>query len=278
VTTPPTSDSPTSRYELAASSFELPMLPLSDHEHRCVYRPSQQARIPLLYPTRKLRPEELDIELAKGRRRSGSYLYFTACPRCSSCEPTRLELSKFSLSRSMKRVLNRGNRAFEVRLGPPQECRERLQVFNRHRLVRQLASNKEAYTAEDFRGFLVETCCDSYELSYWDEDQLIGCTIVDLGNRTASAVYTYFDPIFESYSIGTYSILKQIEWAKSQELKYLYLGMFVEENQHLRYKGRFTPQERLINGRWQLFESPLKDWSSSADQRTLPNPSNTETQ
>jgi arginine-tRNA-protein transferase len=69
-----------------------------------------------------------------------------------------------------------------------------------------------------------------------------------------SAVYTYFDPQFEKLSLGTYAILKQMQLAENTGRKYVYLGLYVAENQHLNYKARFTPQERLIDGRWVTFE------------------------
>ncbi len=244
--------------------FVLPMLPMSDHEHRCVYRPSEMARMPLLYPTRRLSGDELDNQLAQGRRRSGTYLYYTACPNCNECRPTRLNPAEFTPSRSMRRVLNFGDKSLRVFLSPPVVDAMRLDLFNRHRLQRDLASTREAYSAEDFRGFLVESCCDSRELSYWYRDKLIACSIVDIGTRSLSAVYTFFDPDFSQFSLGTYSILKQLALTKELGRTFLYLGMYVEDNQHLRYKGRFAPQERYIDGRWIRFETPMTDWSSNS--------------
>lgn len=238
------------------------MLELSDHKHPCVYRPTQFARMPLLYPTRRLTPSEFDAQLAAGRRRSGSFVYYTACPTCVSCEPTRMEVDRFVPSRSMKRVLQKGNRALEMRVGPPCDDPSRLELFNRHRRVRGLASSQEAYTMDDFRGFLVDSCCESYELSFWEGSILVGCSVVDCGMETVSAVYTFFEPEFEHLSPGTYSILKQIEWTRQLRKRYLYLGMYVADNQHLRYKARFAPQERFIHGKWESFESPMDDWST----------------
>ncbi len=218
--------------------------------------------MPLLYPTRKLTGSELDDQLAQGRRRSGSYLYFTECPTCNSCEPTRVELARFQLSRSMKRVLKEGDRALQTYIAIPSADLNRLEVFNRHRMQRDLAASREAYSSEDFRSFLVDTCCETREISFWHDDRLIGCSIVDFGVESMSAVYSFFDPEYSRFSLGTYAILKQFALAREINKKYLYLGMYVEDNQHLRYKGRFAPQERFIGGKWIPFASPMTDWSS----------------
>ena len=53
------------------------------------------------------------------------------------------------------------------------------------------------------------------------------------------------------YSLGTYAILKQLQWAKESGRKFVYLGMYVANNSHLNYKARFGPQERLFDGKWQ---------------------------
>jgi arginyl-tRNA--protein-N-Asp/Glu arginylyltransferase len=266
VTTPTSSaDIGSSRDQHPSASVDLPTLPLSDHQHPCVYRPSQIARMPLLYPTRMLTPDELDSQLARGRRRSGVCMYYTACPACVSCEPTRLDLGKFTLSRSMKRVLHRGDRCLSVQIGIPQAEANRLELFNRHRMQRDLASQRESYSVHDYRSFLVDSCCESYELSCWWQSQLVACSVIDCGRQSLSAVYTYFDPDFSHFSLGTYAILKQWEWAVSQKKSYLYLGMYVEDNQHLRYKARFAPQQRLIAGRWVEFTEPMTDWSVALD-------------
>lgn len=241
------------------------MLELSDHRHPCVYRPSQQARMPLLYPTRRLTPEELDEQLAMGRRRSGAFVYYTDCPTCSACEPTRLEVANFKLSRSMKRVVQQGNQHLQMRIGPPGSDTAHLALFNLHRRQRNLAASNDAYSFEDFHGFLVESCCETYELSFWDQDSLVCCSIVDCGKQSASAVYTFFDPAYSRLSPGTYSILKQIEWSVNLEKRFLYLGMFVADNQHLRYKARFAPQERYVDGKWDVFLQPMADWSSTLE-------------
>ena len=52
---------------------------------------------------------------------------------------------------------------------------------------------------------------------------------------------------------GTYSVLKQIELCKSWNLRYLYLGLYIAESERMKYKARFLPHQRLIDGTWQTF-------------------------
>ncbi len=45
-------------------------------------------------------------------------------------------------------------------------------------------------------------------------------------------------------------ILDHIERAKAMGLPYLYLGYWVQGSAKMDYKGRFTPQERLMPEGW----------------------------
>ena len=86
---------------------------------------------------------------------------------------------------------------------------------------------------------------------------MIAVSIVDVGAESTSAVYTHFAPDAGRYSLGTYAILKQIEWAKQTSRTYVYLGMYVAENRHLNYKARFLPQQRLIDDEWVDFSAAV---------------------
>src|SRR5439155_463579 len=74
---------------------------------------------------------------------------------------------------------------------------------------------------------------------------LVGVGLADETPFSLSAVYCYHDPAREKLSIGTYSVLQTIEYARRKGLRHVYLGYRVEGCISLRYKGRFQPQESL---------------------------------
>jgi len=232
-------------------------LPIADsipNEHACSYLEGRVANLPLKLPARPIRLDEFDAILASGFRRSGVFLYNTACQKCSACEPSRVDVGKFVWKESFLRVLKRGNRSVEIRVDLPSIDSDRLALFNRHRLVRGLGEMDQEYQSNEYESFLVDSCCaETLEISFWSERTLIAVSIVDCGLNSLSAVYTYFEPAFSRLSLGTYSILKQFEFAQKTDRQYVYLGMYVAENHHLSYKSRFVPQERWIGGRWLPF-------------------------
>jgi arginyl-tRNA--protein-N-Asp/Glu arginylyltransferase len=210
----------------------LPILRVLENVHPCSYLADRTANMPLILPSRYLSTDEFDQVLAHGLRRSGYFTYLTTCDGCKACEPTRVEVARFRWSYSWRRILKRGDQALQVHFGEPDYSDEKLRLFNMHRNQRELGQGDREYEASDYEAV----------------------SIVDCGTESLSAVYTYFDPQFEKLSLGTYAILKQMQLAENTGRKYVYLGLYVAENQHLNYKARFTPQERLIDGRWVTFE------------------------
>lgn len=231
-----------------------PELIVYDKAQRCPYLSHRTARMPLRLPSRPLDREELDARLAAGDRRQGFVLYRTACPSCDACEPIRLDALDFSFSRSHRRILRHGDAELNVTIGPPTVDRRRVELYNIHKQGRGLDDGQPAIDQEGYRDFLVSTCCDSFELRFSIQGELIGVAISDRGARSISAVYCCFDPEYSRFSIGTYSILKQLELCKSWGLRHLYLGLYIADCDRMLYKAKFTPHERLLKGQWVRFD------------------------
>ena len=80
---------------------------------------------------------------------------------------------------------------------------------------------------------------------YYAEDKLIGVDLIDIVNDGISAIYFYYDPAYAHLSLGTYSLLYQIDLAKQMKLPYIYLGYWVEGCRAFAYKKNFTPLDLL---------------------------------
>lgn len=244
---------PSNRIQLDAGECRL--IVVQDQLQPCPYLPGVTARMPLRLPVGTVTPEITDQLLERGFRRSGNFLYTPQCPNCSQCQPTRLDVAHFHWSSSLRRVARRGDRELRAEWAAPTIDVQRLKLFNRHRDERGLGVHDEPVDADSYRSFLSDTCCDTRELSIWFGDRLIAVSTIDAGRTSLSAVYTFFDPDYSRYSLGTYAILTQIRWALQHGRRYVYLGMYVAENVHLNYKARFVPQQRLQAGRWVAYES-----------------------
>ena len=231
-----------------------PLIPVGSvlsNEHPCSYLPGKTANLPLILPANVLSMRTMDAALAAGMRRAGLFLYYTQCQGCQSCEPTRFDVHQFRWTESWKRILKRGDRQLQLAIAPTSMTDEKLALFNRHRVERGLNTDESNYQREDYESFLVETSCQfTMELQFRIGEQLIAVSIIDCGQNSVSAVYTYFDPDYSKLSIGTYAILKQLEFCLQTGRQYVYLGMYVKDNSHLNYKARFLPQQRWMDGGW----------------------------
>ncbi len=227
-----------------------PELVVYDEPMSCPYLPGQRARLPMRLPTRWLTATEFDSRLQAGDRRQGVLLYRTACAACQACQPIRIDVEAFKEGKTQRRIFRRGQGKIDVEIGPPEFSLERLALYNRHKRGRGLASTEEAMDEPGYRAFLVETCCDTFEIRYRVGGELIGVAIVDRAATALSAVYFYFNPDYEALSPGVFSILKQLELCRRWGLKHLYLGFYIESCRSMAYKSRYRPHERLIEGAW----------------------------
>ncbi len=229
-----------------------PEIVVYDEPHDCPYVPGRVAVLPLRVPSRRLTGDELEQRLAAGDRRQGMFLYRTACPECRACEPIRLDVESYKPNRSQRRALARGDERLRYEVGPPLLDETRVELYNRHKQLRELGDGE--IDLAGYRQFLVMTCCESFEIRYTLDGKLVGIALADRSNDALSAVYCFYDPSHEELSLGTYSILKQIELCRTWGLRYLYLGLYIGDCERMRYKSRFLPHERLLDGRWVTVE------------------------
>lgn len=227
-----------------------------DEQQSCPYLDDRVACMPLRLQLAPLVGEAFDTSLGEGDRRVGRMVYRTACPSCQACEPLRIPVDGLRISRSQRRVARR-NRDVRVEVGPASVDETRLDLFNRHRLERDLASSGRQMSADEYAGWFVQSCCRTVEMRYLVDDRLLGVGIVDVGERDTSSVYFYFDPDESDRSLGTLSVLTEIGWLRARGGRYHYLGLYVADCRHLAYKTRFHPHERRTpEGRWERFSAP----------------------
>jgi arginine-tRNA-protein transferase len=104
---------------------------------------------------------------------------------------------------------------------------------------------------EEFLSFLYRSPVDTLEFCYFLGRRLIGVSLADACPDLLSSVYMYFDPHYRRRSLGTYSILWEIQYARQRQLSYYYLGFYVGACRKMSYKASFRPFELLgPDGSW----------------------------
>jgi len=156
--------------------------------------------------------------------------------------------------RTHRRTRRKGDELLTLRIGPPQCDDVRVELYNRHKQARGLTHGEGPIDLEGYYEFLVDTCVETLEFSYWRGERLVAVGVSDRGDKTLDAVYCYFEPTVKQVSLGTYNVLKQIETCRDWGLNYLYLGYYIASSPRMSYKGSYRPHERLVGGVWTRFE------------------------
>lgn len=225
-----------------------------DELEPCPYLDKETARLPLQVPSQRITPIEVDSRLAAGQRRTGEFVYSTHCPSCQACRPIRLRASDIAFNATQRKTLRRNQAVLEPYIGPVIVDQARVDLFNKHRNERGLGKRISSIQSEEYAWAFQRSCFDTFEIAYSLNGDLVCVAICDQGSNSMSAVYTYYDPDYASMSLGTYSILKQIEYCRQTKREFLYLGFYIAESPNMSYKANFTPHERLEDGKWVCFE------------------------
>lgn len=215
----------------------LPLGPECD----CPYLPGRKARNQGFIAD-QIDPQIYAALLDRGFRRSATMFYQPRCRDCRECRQTRVPVSSFTASRSQRRVW-RHNQDLEVTVGAPQLTQEKWELYARY--LRDQHDGAMSDTWEDLYQFLYHSPLNTIEFCYHLGHTLVGVSIADSAPQALSSVYMYFDPPYAARSLGTYSVLWEIDYCRRQSLPYYYLGFYVEDCSKMAYKGRFLPQQRL---------------------------------
>ncbi len=226
---------------------------MHDATSACPYLDDTTARLPLRLPIRALRRSEFESRLEQGDRRQGLLLYRTACPQCQACEPIRLDIDTFAPGRSQRRTFRKTSAEVTTTVGPLAPTAEKVELYNRHKHGRDLSSGESEIDLDGYRAFLGESCCETFEVRYTYQGRLVGIAITDRSDMSLSAVYCFFDPDLSHLSLGTFSILSQVELARRWGLQHVYLGLYIRDCPSMAYKARFLPHQRRRAGRWETF-------------------------
>lgn len=216
-------------------------------EAPCPYLPGRQSR------SEAYHADELDGELhehllSRGFRRCGRIIYRPRCRGCLECRQLRVPVADFRPSRSLARVA-RHNSDLRVEIREPVATEQKFKLYQAY-LEHQHDSTMPR-TYESFHDFLYDSPTETYELEYLWGERLVGVGIADRVPGGLSSVYMYFDPAVSARSLGTFSVLWELEYCRQLRLPYYYLGFFVAGSKTMAYKSRFRPYEVLAGeGRW----------------------------
>ncbi|MEW6737750.1 MAG: arginine-tRNA-protein transferase [Acidobacteriota bacterium] len=205
----------------------------------------------------------MDFLLAQGWRHFGVYFfrYQQAWHRGRYCTvmPLRIELSRFLLSRSQKRVLAK-NSNIKTLIRATTIDKEKEELFYRHRQRFKQNIPDSIYTFLSEKPATVP--CPNQEICVYIDNKLVAASFLDVGEQSTSAVYAMFEPMESKRSLGIFTMLLAIQYSQAQGCHYYYPGYAYHEPSFYDYKKNFSGLEYLNwQQGWQPFPSEVDSQS-----------------
>lgn len=193
--------------------------------------------------------------IERGYRRFGKMYFRPVCTDCDECQSIKIDVDNHSFSKSQRRVLKKAAH-IKTYIQKPTLTHEHMNLFAKYHsyMHTKKAWDYSETTPQHYYDSFVQGHEDfGYEVLYFDEEQLIGVDLIDILDDGISSIYFYYDPDYSHLSLGKYSLLNQIKFAKETHKRWIYLGYYVQECQSLSYKADYKPYLTL-HGRPQIDE------------------------
>lgn len=219
--------------------------------HPCPYIDGKTASTVLLDPARDVDAALFGALLKSGFRRSGASIYRPHCDGCQACISVRVPAREYRPNRAQRRTLHR-NRDLHSSMKPAAFESEHFELYCRYQSWRHRGDLMDHSDPEQYRESMVHSSVETVFIEHRLGKQLAAVSICDLPPDGLSAVYTFFEPALGARSLGTYAIMKQIEYVRGMGLDWLYLGHWVDGCAKMRYKTNFRPIFGFVRGEWRL--------------------------
>ncbi len=186
-------------------------------------------------------PKLMDKLLSLGYFRSGKSMFHSPVTFIegvpNSTIRTRLLLEKHKLSKSSRKLLAKNNRMFTHEVVPLVLDEEILQLYEIY---------KKLCFKGDLSGELNEWLDGSEEKEIFNtkickiyhEGVLVAASFIDLGLESMASIMGIYHPHYSKYSMGIYSMLVEVEYAKEMELTYYYPGYILSASPRFEYKKK----------------------------------------
>ena len=149
--------------------------------------------------------------------------------------------------------LQKRNKRFRLEIGPLLALTEnQSDLFKAYRRV--TFGDREASLQDYLMDADGNHPFNSYCISCYDGDELIGCGIFDLGHEAAAGIVSFYDRQYDAHSLGRYMIYAMIEYCKEQGFRYFYPGYVVPGDKAFDYKLQIGADTiefyRFSTGEW----------------------------
>lgn len=217
----------------------------------CSYLDNKKSQSAVVHPSFTLTSNTYSQLIEQGFRRSGNEVYMPHCANCMLCVPSRIAVNHFAISKNQKRCFKK-NKDIEVIVKPAVFEQAHYDLYLRYQHHKHQGGNMAESSPDDYIQFLASDWCQTLFVEFSIAGELAAVAIIDLLDNALSAVYTFFEPKFSNYSLGTYAVLWQINHAIDMQLEFVYMGYWIKNCRKMAYKTQYQPIQGFIDNTWQL--------------------------
>ncbi len=219
----------------------------------CNYIPAQNEQLLVILQEDIHNKAGYEKLLEAGFRRSGEQIYRPHCLLCQQCESIRVLAQAFKPSKSQKRKMKKAKIQFTVEYSHKIKD-EYFALYEKYIAHRHKGSSMYPANLEQYNSFIQCSWIPITYIELKDNNRIIAVAVTDTLDQSLSAIYTFFDPDYDHFSLGSVMIMEQITLAKIQNKPYVYLGFQIDTCTKMNYKKHYLPNERFISQCWQLHQ------------------------
>ena len=212
--------------------------------HPCPYISQNTAANLIIDPQFKVDVATYERLLFHGFRRNGELFYRPYCADCAQCRSVRIPVAEFKPNRAQRRTLKR-NQDLVITRTETRFDEAQFELYLNYQSGRHQGDSMDDPDPEKFQRFLIDSEVPGFSILFHLNGKLVCVALVDQVSNGLSAVYTFFDPQLSHRSLGTLAILTQIRLAAALQLKWSYLGYWIQDCQKMSYKRNFQPLEQF---------------------------------
>lgn len=200
--------------------------------------------LPLEYhfPSSEITSKKFDKFLATGYFRTANYLLRTRVlyydNEILNTLHIRVLLDNHLLSKSLQKLLKKNNAFFSSSIQPFKITIEKENLYKQHknRFSGNASPSLASYLFDNFNQKIFNT----FEINIYQNNQLVAYSIFDIGINSMASILCVFDNKYAKFSLGIYTMLLEIEYAKKSTFKYYYPGYVAYEASKFNYKLRIS--------------------------------------
>lgn len=218
------------------------------------------------YFPQRLSPSRYDSYLASGWFRGSVMLYkmdlLCIEEQIYSVVNIRLPLEHFSPRKSQRKIIRKVENNFRVSYGKaqPNVAKEFLYQQQKKKFKGFIHPTLSDYLNSGF----LSSVFDTQEVCVYDGDQLIAVSFFDKGETALASLLGLYDENYATYSLGVYTMLKEIEFGQQHDMRWYYPGYVLDRPSQFNYKLKLGDFEYYnANKRWSKYENFLPSETKS---------------